>query len=110
MKQLFLSTFGQPRTGDVLFAQYVDETLKSVRTIVRGDPIPRLPPGIPLPFVGLYKHFGEELYTNNLDQDQNEFITYNAEDPNCSESVPLTQLRLKYHSGPYFGDNFNYNN
>ncbi|PKY53004.1 alpha/beta-hydrolase, partial [Rhizophagus irregularis] len=70
-------------------------TLKSVRTIVRGDPIPRLPPGIPLPFVGLYKHFGEELYINNLDQDPNEFTTYNAEDPNCSESVPLTQLRLK---------------
>ncbi|CAB4409242.1 unnamed protein product [Rhizophagus irregularis] len=104
-EKVFLSTFGQPRVGDENFAKYVDDNLKSIRTIVRGDPIPRLPPSWPIPFIGFYKHFGEELYINNPDQDPDAFQECNAEDPHCSESVPLSQLRLRYHSGPYYGVN-----
>ncbi|CAB4409351.1 unnamed protein product [Rhizophagus irregularis] len=102
-EKLFLATFGQPRVGDEKFAKFVDDNLRVIRTVVRGDPIPRLPPPWPIPFIGSYKHFGEELYINNPDQDPNAFQECNAEDPNCSESVPLTQLRLRYHSGPYYG-------
>lgn len=104
-EKLFLSTFGQPRTGDEIFAKYVDDNLKAVRTIIRGDPIPRLPPSWPIPFIGSYQHFGEELYINNPDQDPDAFQVCKAEDPHCSESVPITQLKLKYHSGPYYGVN-----
>ncbi|RGB28340.1 Alpha/Beta hydrolase protein [Rhizophagus diaphanus] len=101
-EKLFLSTFGQPRVGDEKFAKFVDERIKAVRTIVRGDPIPRMPPSWPIPFIGYYRHFGEELYIVNPDQDPAAFIECSAEDPQCSESVPLDQLGLKYHSGPYY--------
>ncbi|CAB4488055.1 unnamed protein product [Rhizophagus irregularis] len=104
-EKLFLATFSQPRIGDEKFAKYVDKNLREIRTIVRGDPVPRLPTSWPIPFIGSYKHFGEELYINNPDQDPTAFIECNAEDPNCSESVPLRQLSLKYHSGPYYGVN-----
>ncbi|CAB4406963.1 unnamed protein product [Rhizophagus irregularis] len=104
-ERLFLATFGQPRMGDDVFAKYVDDNLKVLRTVVRGDPIPRLPPPWKIPFVGFYKHFGEELYINNPDQDPTAFAICKAEDPNCSESVSLSQLSLKYHSGPYYGVN-----
>ncbi|PKK62400.1 alpha/beta-hydrolase, partial [Rhizophagus irregularis] len=101
-ENLFLSTFGQPRVGDKKFAKFVDENIKAIRTIVRGDPIPRLPPSWPIPFIGSYKHFGEELYIVNPDQNPAAFIECSAEDPQCSESVPLGELRLKYHGGPYY--------
>ncbi|CAB4479508.1 unnamed protein product [Rhizophagus irregularis] len=104
-EKLFISTFGQPRMGDDAFAKFVDDNIKAVRSIVRGDPVTRLPPSWPIPFIGFYKHFGEELYINNPDQDPNDFQECNAEDPNCSESVPFGQLSLKYHSGPYYGVN-----
>ncbi|PKK62333.1 alpha/beta-hydrolase [Rhizophagus irregularis] len=104
-EKLFISTFGQPRMGDDAFAKFVDDNIKAVRSIVRGDPVTRLPPSWPIPFIGFYKHFGEELYINNPDQDPNAFQECNAEDPNCSESVSLGQLSLKYHSGPYYGVN-----
>ncbi|CAB4394918.1 unnamed protein product [Rhizophagus irregularis] len=100
-EKLFLSTFGQPRMGDEKFAEFVDENLRAIRTVVHGDPIPRLPPPWPIPFIGSYKHFGKELYINNPDA----FQECVAEDPNCSESVPFGQLDLKYHSGPYYGVN-----
>ncbi|CAB5165505.1 unnamed protein product [Rhizophagus irregularis] len=77
-------------------------TLVNQETIVRGDPIPRLPPSWPIPFIGSYKHFGEELYIVNPDQNPAAFIECSAEDPQCSESVPLGELRLKYHGGPYY--------
>ncbi|CAB5368869.1 unnamed protein product [Rhizophagus irregularis] len=101
-ENLFLTTFGQPRVGDKKFAKFVDENIKAIRTIVRGDPIPRLPPSWPIPFIGSYKHFGEELYIVNPDQNPAAFIECSAEDPQCSESVPLGELRLKYHGGPYY--------
>ncbi|CAB4474319.1 uncharacterized protein OCT59_006849 [Rhizophagus irregularis] len=104
-EKMFISTFGQPRVGDEKFAKFVDENIKAVRTIVRGDPITRLPPTWPIPFIGSYRHFGEELYINNPDQDPAAFIECRAEDPQCSESVSLGQLSLKYHSGPYYGVN-----
>ncbi|PKB92315.1 alpha/beta-hydrolase [Rhizophagus irregularis] len=104
-EKLFLATFGQPRMGDEKFAKFVDDNLKVIRSVVRGDPIPRLPPPWPIPFIGSYKHFGEELYINNPDQDPSAFIECNAEDPTCSESIPFRQLDLKYHSGPYYGVN-----
>ncbi|RGB41695.1 Alpha/Beta hydrolase protein [Rhizophagus diaphanus] len=104
-EKVFLATFGQPRVGDENFAKYVDENLVAIRSIVRGDIVPRLPTSWTIPFIGSYKHFGEELYINNPDQDPNAFTECNAEDPNCSESVPLTELGLKYHSGPYYGVN-----
>ncbi|CAG8461929.1 18315_t:CDS:2 [Dentiscutata erythropus] len=72
---LFLSTFGQPRVGNSNFAEYVDNNLKLIaRTIVHGDPVPRLPSSNPIPYFGSYKHFGEELYINNPNEDPNSFI------------------------------------
>ncbi|CAB4387469.1 unnamed protein product [Rhizophagus irregularis] len=104
-EKVFLATFGQPRTGDETFAKYVDENLIAIRSIVRGDLVPRLPTSWAVPFIGSYKHFGEELYIDNPDHDSSAFAECNAEDPKCSESIPLAELGLKYHSGPYYGVN-----
>ena len=62
-----------------------------------------MPPSHSLLFIGFYKHFGEELYIENPDEHPNAFVECNAEDPACSESVPLQQLRVKSHSDPYYG-------
>ncbi|EXX57200.1 putative lipase [Rhizophagus irregularis DAOM 197198w] len=126
-EKLFLSTFGQPRMGDEKFAEFVDENLRAIRTVVHGDPIPRLPPPWPIPFIGSYKHFGKELYINNPDQDPDAFQECVAEDPNCSESVPFGQDATRepnvnsiedsnegdknydYSADPYFNYDPNYN-
>ncbi|GBC51966.2 alpha/beta hydrolase protein [Rhizophagus irregularis DAOM 181602=DAOM 197198] len=112
-EKLFLSTFGQPRMGDEKFAEFVDENLRAIRTVVHGDPIPRLPPPWPIPFIGSYKHFGKELYINNPDQDPDAFQECVAEDPNCSESVPFDSnegdKNYDYSADPYFNYDPNYN-
>ncbi|CAI2189794.1 12652_t:CDS:2, partial [Funneliformis geosporum] len=104
-EQVFLSTFGQPRVGDKEFAKYAGDNLITKRTIVKGDPIPRLPPKFPVPlFNGFYEHFGSEIYIDKPDTDPNSFIELeNAEDPKGSESVFPIFLKLKSHTGPYFG-------
>ncbi|GBC40964.2 alpha/beta hydrolase protein [Rhizophagus irregularis DAOM 181602=DAOM 197198] len=104
-EKLFLATFGQPRIGDEKFAKFVDDNLKVIRTVIHGDPVPQLPPPWPIPLIGSYKHFGEELYISNPDQDPNAFQECVAEDPNCSASLSFSDIDLKYHSGPYYGVN-----
>ncbi|RIB00085.1 Alpha/Beta hydrolase protein, partial [Gigaspora rosea] len=85
---IFLATFGQPRVGNEKFAKYVDRNLKSItRTIIRGDPVPRLPPSNSIPYIGYYKHFGEEYYINSPNEDPKGFILCSPEAQNCSLSV-----------------------
>ncbi|EXX67711.1 uncharacterized protein OCT59_029356 [Rhizophagus irregularis] len=102
-EKLFLATFGQPRVGDEKFAKYVDDNLRAIRTVIHGDPVPQLPTSWAIPLIGSYKHFGEELYISNPDQDPDAFQECVAEDPNCSASLSFDDIDLKYHSGPYYG-------
>ncbi|KAG9285296.1 hypothetical protein G9A89_001430 [Geosiphon pyriformis] len=93
-------TFGQPRLGNDKFASYAEKEITLYRVIFSNDLIPH----IPFQWMG-YQQIGGEIWVKDLDiPTKGGTVRCEArEDPNCSNSIPFHELRLKPHFGPYFG-------
>lgn len=92
IKNVQLWDYGQPRVGNDVFANYTKELLPVLyRVINQDDIVPHLPPMD----VG-YHHPPTEIWfpTNYT---YYEICDQSGEDPNCSDSVPMTQLSPKDH-------------
>lgn len=82
---LFTYTYGQPRTGNKEFTQFVTNSgHKFFRIVNKNDIIPHLP------FRSLsYNHYGPEIW---IDPKNEVVVCQNAEDKRCSNSLPFKSL------------------
>eukprot|EP01018_Ginkgo_biloba_P001335 Gb_06716 [translate_table: standard] len=91
-KLLAVYTFGQPRVGDRVFANFMEKNLnhpkpRYFRIVYSNDIVPRLPYD---DHIFMYKHFGVCIYYNSCYREQNR-----AEEPNRNFSlVYLVSMRL----------------
>jgi hypothetical protein len=96
-----LITFGEPRVGNLIFANSVDRELPNIFRIThRGDPIVHLPPCLSN---GKYScttnepqaphHHGTEIFYDNDMRYNADYLrcTYNDEDANCSNGLQDAQ-------------------
>ncbi|KAI9298700.1 alpha/beta-hydrolase [Neoconidiobolus thromboides FSU 785] len=102
--KLELYTYGQPRTGNVQFAEWFDALPITVaRSVNYNDPVPRLPP----PSVFNYAHHTNELFIN--ESSANYCNPSVLEDPTCALSVPTKLLdansHLTYYNVPLAASN-----
>ncbi|KAG8777448.1 hypothetical protein FRC12_000365 [Ceratobasidium sp. 428] len=112
-------TFGQPRVGNDVFAQFVDQTLPNLaRVTIKRDVVPVLPP-----LITLYRHSSGEVHFNAQDVYNScsgawspdveggkvepyllRFAGRDNTNENCSTGQVLTQgIELVDHLGPYPG-------
>ncbi|KAI0244161.1 hypothetical protein L0F63_000735, partial [Massospora cicadina] len=88
-----LYTYGQPRTGNVIFARWFSQQpIGSSRVVYNNDIVPHFSPGA----LGVYAHHLNEVWI----KPSNRIIrcaTDVLEDSKCSYSVPLTQLSSQDH-------------
>ncbi|KAG9286608.1 hypothetical protein G9A89_005376 [Geosiphon pyriformis] len=105
-REIFIYTFGQPRSGDRNFAKHVNYQITQVwRVTSKNDPISLLPP-----LSEGFRHHKKEVF---FDQQSKNYIRCDAavfESPNCANSVIYKRDDYTYHSkswashmGPYFG-------
>ncbi|KAG9126436.1 hypothetical protein FRC07_003464 [Ceratobasidium sp. 392] len=92
-------TFGQPRVGNDVFAQFVDMKVPDLsRVTLKGDIVPVVPP-----LITLYRHTSGEKHQNS----QNVYSNCSGRDNldvNCSTGQILSQgVHLEDHLGPYPG-------
>lgn len=92
-------TFGQPRVGDAIFAEFVDEKLTDLARVTnKRDFVPTLPP-----LLTLYRHSSGEKHINA----QGVWNACSGQDNpsvNCSTGQVFTQTGLfADHLGPYAG-------
>ncbi|KAH6589186.1 hypothetical protein BASA50_005733 [Batrachochytrium salamandrivorans] len=99
-KKMSLFSYGQPRTGNNVFADWANGLpFKGVYRVTRmRDPIPRLPPKV----LG-YKHFGKEYYIRG----DNVTVTCTAtkegeETANCVNSKRFRPSELAHTTGYYW--------
>ncbi|KAG9296471.1 hypothetical protein G9A89_015063 [Geosiphon pyriformis] len=96
-------TFGSPRIGNRIFADYSKERLRLIRTTLRNDDVPRQPVihNYFIFFGNKYTHFGAEYWIKNTS-----LVFYctpttgQYESKKCLNKEPVTSLA--YHDGPYF--------
>ncbi|KAG9306798.1 hypothetical protein G9A89_005698 [Geosiphon pyriformis] len=114
MNPLNVFTFGQPRIGDVAFADYVNKKLFIFRITLEGDYVPVIPfrtdPGRG------YLHHRNEFFIDVPCDCNQESVVYECrgfknpeygyfdEPPYCINACELNvDQRIKIHNGPYFG-------
>ncbi|CAG8487519.1 474_t:CDS:2 [Ambispora leptoticha] len=99
-EDLFIVTFGQPRVGNDVLAQYIDDTISMHRITNTVDPFPHLPPKS----FG-YLHTKGEIWISNDGTVMNggALSCIGNENPNCSNSIPTLKQNVNAHDGPYFG-------
>lgn len=101
-----LYTFGQPRTGEPLFAQLfakaaAAQKMDHFRVVNKHDIVPHIPPVFPFANTTVYHHVANEVWLtppNGVPK----ICDGSGEDPSCSASVPATQWSIKDHVS-YFG-------
>ncbi|KAG9296494.1 hypothetical protein G9A89_015086 [Geosiphon pyriformis] len=63
-----IRTYGSPRVGNQVFANYANTQIRLIRSTLSNDDIPRRPVLHPYIFWGnKYTHFGDEYWTPNVD-------------------------------------------
>ncbi|KAI8318308.1 alpha/beta-hydrolase [Martensiomyces pterosporus] len=92
MNRVSLYTYGQPRTGNSVFAAWMDSHhFPKYRVTYGSDPVPRLPAGAD------YKHHTQEIYYSAGNQIKFCSPT-NGEDPACMNKISIANISLKDHS------------
>uniref|UniRef100_A0AC35EYK9 Fungal lipase-like domain-containing protein n=1 Tax=Panagrolaimus sp. PS1159 TaxID=55785 RepID=A0AC35EYK9_9BILA len=106
---LFLTTYGQPRTGDKDFANaftnaFDYQYIRLTRVIHNHDIVPHLPS---LNSSGYYHHVTENWYPNDMGSNVTFYIcdSYDGEDPQCCDSLLNSTLNFDDHN-IYFGREF----
>uniref|UniRef100_A0A6B2LE34 Fungal lipase-type domain-containing protein n=1 Tax=Arcella intermedia TaxID=1963864 RepID=A0A6B2LE34_9EUKA len=82
-----LYTFGQPRTGNLMWAQFMSTwTNTSTRVVHNRDIVPHLPP-----MAFGYHHVPVEVWM----EDSSSYVVCNSsgEDPSCSDSVEIISIK-----------------
>ncbi|CAG8546177.1 4262_t:CDS:2 [Paraglomus brasilianum] len=98
--KLSVYTLGQPRLGNDIFADYVDKTLAVNRFVHTVDSYTRLPPQ----FIGYRHHNGEIWIQDDATAESGGTKQCGGdENPNCVNSVKVSDLNFGAHHGPYFG-------
>jgi len=94
-------TIGQPRTGDMAYAEAHDAMLKySYRVVHQDDMVPHIPPKMPNNWFDSFYHHRYEIWYNN-DMTGNSFqLCDRSESPLCSDKQ--TDLSWDHHTH-YFG-------
>lgn len=103
-------TFGQPRVGDPQFSQayhssIVDAGIPHWRVTHAADPIPHLPPRLPVPQLS-FRHVPREVWYPREGFNTTSFVVCQDEyeDPECSNSLVLPGWLPDHHS--YLGMDF----
>ncbi|KAI8323784.1 alpha/beta-hydrolase [Martensiomyces pterosporus] len=93
--QVSLYTYGQPRTGNAAFADWMTrQAFTKYRVTYKSDPISRVPAEKTLLD---YKHHSQEVFYSPNNQIKFCSST-NGEDPTCQGSLPFNPLLIKDHS------------
>ncbi|KAL1914875.1 uncharacterized protein VTP21DRAFT_7791 [Calcarisporiella thermophila] len=96
-KKIVLVTFGQPRVGDQVYADWVDKSGILIKRLVhKNDIVPHLGPD----FLG-YRHHSAEIHTNALTGRTTQCVQ--PEDKECSYGVPLALLNAIDHFQNAYG-------
>uniref|UniRef100_A0A914YVS9 Fungal lipase-like domain-containing protein n=1 Tax=Panagrolaimus superbus TaxID=310955 RepID=A0A914YVS9_9BILA len=106
-KNVYLYTFGQPKTGDKKFANAVNSIvtqangdIHSFRVIHNHDIIPHFPPLFGTVY---YQHISEMWYPNDMGENASSIdcSKINGEDPKCSNSINFDDLKGNEHKFYY---------
>ncbi|XGW14646.1 hypothetical protein V3C99_000711 [Haemonchus contortus] len=93
-----LVTFGQPRTGDNVFAKAHDAQIPySYRVVHAHDIVPQSPPD----GYRNYRHHKSEVWYNNNMTTADYVVCYADESMTCSDQVPLLDLTFRDHHRYY---------
>jgi len=101
--QIYSWNFGDPRVGNTVFANQMDQIIDaSFRIVNQADIVPHLPPIL----IEDFRHIETEVWfpTSNM----TDFMICNqgdGEDPNCSDSIPIIELNPIDHL-TYMGFDF----
>lgn len=93
ISNLKIITFGQPRVGNKVFAQFFNERIPySIRMTHGHDPVPHLPPPSPVSQTYSYYHTATEVWIYNIGSGFRQFevekiCDSSGEDPLCCKSV-----------------------
>ncbi|QRV88753.1 Lipase (class 3) [Ceratobasidium sp. AG-Ba] len=97
--QVVTRTFGQPRVGNDIFAQFIDlKVPDKARITLKGDIVPASPP-----LIASYRHSSGEIHENQHGK-YNDCSGRDNLDVNCSTGQILSgSINLTDHLGPYPG-------
>uniref|UniRef100_A0AC34RLW5 Fungal lipase-like domain-containing protein n=1 Tax=Panagrolaimus sp. JU765 TaxID=591449 RepID=A0AC34RLW5_9BILA len=83
-EKMLLMTFGQPRTGTIQYAKFVDSKIPNAyRVVHRYDWVPQMPPEI---LYGYFHHATEIWYNNDMKIGDPFKVCKGDEDLSCSET------------------------
>uniref|UniRef100_A0A915EAF2 Fungal lipase-like domain-containing protein n=1 Tax=Ditylenchus dipsaci TaxID=166011 RepID=A0A915EAF2_9BILA len=81
-------SFGQPRTGNLAYAQIFDDLVPyKYRVVHRGDCVTKLPARIPVTDSSLFHHRYEVWYNNEMNSGDAYEVCESADSASCSASV-----------------------
>ncbi|KAJ1962693.1 hypothetical protein GGI12_002494 [Dipsacomyces acuminosporus] len=93
VSKLMLITYGQPRTGNKEYAQWLDsQQFPKYRFTYRTDPVPKLPPALG------YIHHGQEFYIP-LSGSIVECAPAGESNDKCINKAPISTSSIADHSG-----------
>ena len=86
--KVHLITFGQPRVGDISYAQVIERNVAyRYRVVHEYDLVPHIPPQISGHLLDTpFHHRYEVWYDNNMGHKSPFIVCLQAEDPHCSDS------------------------
>mmetsp|Transcript_44241 Transcript_44241/g.90288 ORF Transcript_44241/g.90288 Transcript_44241/m.90288 type:complete len:311 (-) Transcript_44241:194-1126(-) len=92
-----LYTFGQPRVGNVDFAQFFSEKLPgAIRVVHQDDVVPHLPPKSNMVITNFHHH-STEVWQHGPKDDIFQVCDGSGEDPHCSNSLPEWDRSVAAH-------------
>ncbi|KAG9307701.1 hypothetical protein G9A89_023266 [Geosiphon pyriformis] len=104
-QNFFIYTYGQPRIGNNVLAKYIDSQISVNRITHTSDLLTHMPSRL----FG-YQHSSGEYWIKNDLKTFNTSTIYcdGTESSKCSNSIPILQLKMTTHMGPYFGVSINH--
>lgn len=94
-----LVTFGEPRVGNVFFAEFINQRLPlAIRLVHQDDVVPHLPPnGRSVLLLTDFRHHATEVWQTGSKDDTFVPCDSSGEDPKCSNSLPRWDRSVEAH-------------